>query len=181
MVKYISGWPFDKLKVEDAYKAEHSSYRSNPLIAEGLYMAGDIETWGSGFEKIRKACARYGAPLPEIEATTGSITIHIRQAQTYLDVLQKGYVQTTVEDPRTTAYVHMKDVLSKTLKEREKKKLLPLVDYFGEHDSISSADAAALIEMSVASATRYLRKMVELGVLVKKGRSYNTLYCLDWK
>ena len=144
-------------------------------------MAGDIETWGSGFEKIRKACARYGAPLPEIEATTGSITIHIRPAQSYLEVLQKGNVQTTTEDARTTAYVHMKDVLSKTLKEREKKKLLPLVDYFEEHDSISSADAAALIEMSVASATRYLRKMVELGVLVKKGRSYNTLYCLDRK
>lgn len=176
-------WPFDKLKVEDAYNAEHSSYRSNPLIAEGLYMAGDIETWGSGFEKIRKACARYGTPLPEIEATTGSVTIYIRPAQTYLEVLNKGKTQVpnSTVDARAVAHAHMKDILSDALKEREKKIVLPLVDYFEEHDSISSADAAALIQMSVATATRYLRKMVELGVLVKKGRSYNTLYCLDRK
>ena len=84
-------WPFDYIRVEEAYTDDHESYPSNPNIAEGLYMAGDIETWGSGFEKIKLACSRYGAPLPEIKATKGNITIRISPADSYLKVLNRSY------------------------------------------------------------------------------------------
>ncbi|MBR4580631.1 MAG: hypothetical protein IKO32_05295 [Lachnospiraceae bacterium] len=39
-------WPFEFINVEDAYTDEHDSHPNNPKIAEGLYMAGDIEIWG---------------------------------------------------------------------------------------------------------------------------------------
>ena len=45
-------------------KGEHSSYRSNPLIALGFFKAGVIEIWGQGFEKIKDACELAGVPLP---------------------------------------------------------------------------------------------------------------------
>ncbi len=45
-------WPFDYINVDNAYTDEHSSYPENSNIAEGLYMAGDIETWGLDFDKI---------------------------------------------------------------------------------------------------------------------------------
>ena len=52
-------------------------------------MAGDIETWGTGFEKIKLACSRYGTPLPEIKATKGNITILINPADSYMKVLNR--------------------------------------------------------------------------------------------
>ena len=83
-------WPFDYIKVEDAYSNDHDSFPNNPNIAEGLYMAGDIETWGSGFEKIKLACSRYGTPLPEITATKGNIKIRITPAESYMKVLTRN-------------------------------------------------------------------------------------------
>ncbi len=81
-------WPFDELKVEDAYNGAHSSYKSNPLIASGFYKAGEIETWGQGFEKIKDACDAAGAPLPEIKATKGSVTLVIRGSKHYMELLR---------------------------------------------------------------------------------------------
>ena len=52
-------------------------------------MAGEIETWGSGFDKIQRACSRYGTPLPKIKATKGNVTIHIDPAESYLNVLHR--------------------------------------------------------------------------------------------
>ena len=94
-------WPFDYIRVEDAYTDDHDSYPSNPNIAEGLYMAGDIETWGSGFEKIKLACSRYGTPLPDIKATKGNITIRINPAESYMKVLNRG--KTTAESAENPA------------------------------------------------------------------------------
>ncbi len=82
-------WPFEFINVEDAYTDEHDSHPNNPKIAEGLYMAGDIETWGSGFDKIKKACVRYGAPLPVITATKGMVNVRINPAESYMKVLEK--------------------------------------------------------------------------------------------
>ena len=93
-------WPFDYIKVEDAYSNDHDSFPNNPNIAEGLYMAGDIETWGSGFEKIKLACSRYGTPLPEITATKGNIKIRITPAESYMKVLTRNNSDLTSEELR---------------------------------------------------------------------------------
>ena len=37
---------------------------------------------------------------------------------------------------------------------------------------------AQLINKSTTTVTRYLNKMIELGIIEKKGKSYNTIYCL---
>lgn len=52
-------------------------------------MAGDIETWESGFDKITKACVRYGAPLPMITSTQGMVNVRINPADSYMKVLEK--------------------------------------------------------------------------------------------
>ena len=83
-------WPFDDLKVEDVYDGEHSSYRENPLIATGFYRAGEIETWGQGFGKIKDACEAAGVPLPTVKATPRSITVEIRPSERYLRLLNRN-------------------------------------------------------------------------------------------
>ena len=82
-------WPFDYIRVEDVYSEDHESYPNNPKIAGTLYKAGEIEAWGSGFDKIKKSCTEYGTPLPDIKATKGNVTVRIHPADSYLKVLNR--------------------------------------------------------------------------------------------
>lgn len=50
--------------VEDLWK-KHRSRPYNPLIANTLFRAGFIESWGRGIEKIRRSCEEANNPLPE--------------------------------------------------------------------------------------------------------------------
>ena len=54
------------------------------------FKAGEIETWGQGFEKIKDACESAGAPLPEIKATQGSVTMIVRGSDHYMDLLENN-------------------------------------------------------------------------------------------
>ena len=184
-------WPFDVLPVEDAYKPEHESFQFNPKIADLFYKTGEVEAFGTGFGKISVSCDEIDAPLPEIIATNRSIKLTCNGCREYMRLLlygQRGEVgadgvwrkpeKDEKPDRRTEAYIQLQDVLSKELKESEKKKMLPIVEYFAEHDEISSAAAAELIGKSIPTATRYLNKMIELGAIQKKGLSHNTVYCL---
>lgn len=86
-------WPFDDLAVEDAYN-EHSSYPANPLIDNGLFFAGAMDTWGQGFMLIKDECQKTEAPLPEINATEKYVTVTIRGCKKYMELL-KGENQST--------------------------------------------------------------------------------------
>ena len=43
---------------------QHISRPHNPLIAGAFFRTGDIESWGRGIEKVRKACTEYGTDFP---------------------------------------------------------------------------------------------------------------------
>ncbi len=174
-------WPFEKFPVEEAYEMEHPSYSSNPLIAAGLFMAGEIETWGQGFYKIKKSCDDAGVPLPEIMATQDSVTVTIRASEKYMSILnkisneQRNQKEASIKD-RMVNYYLMKEKLEKELKALEVKRTRPIVQYFEKNDEITAEKAAELIGMDVRTATRYLRKMISLDVIEKIGGSYNTVY-----
>ena len=87
-VKNEGFWPFEDLKVEDAYKGEHSTYQTNPLIDHGLYMSGVMDTWGQGFGLIRDECEKTNAPLPDIKATEKTVTVTIYASMKYAELLK---------------------------------------------------------------------------------------------
>ena len=55
--------------------SKHASSPYNPNIAHVFYLAGFIESWGRGIEKICSACAKDGAPQPEYTINPGDIMI----------------------------------------------------------------------------------------------------------
>jgi len=54
---------------------KHASKPYNPSIAHVFYLAGFIESWGRGIEKICSACKEDGVPLPEYTINPGDIMI----------------------------------------------------------------------------------------------------------
>ena len=54
---------------------KHASSPYNPNIAHVFYLAGFIESWGRGIEKICSACKNDGVPQPEYTINPGDIMI----------------------------------------------------------------------------------------------------------
>lgn len=54
---------------------KHASKPYNPNIAYVFYLAGFIESWGRGIEKICEACKKDDLPLPEFTVNPGDIMI----------------------------------------------------------------------------------------------------------
>lgn len=62
-------WTLEKLM------SKHASSPYNPNIAHAFYLAGFIESWGRGVEKICYACEKDGVPQPEYTIDPGDIMI----------------------------------------------------------------------------------------------------------
>lgn len=62
-------WTVEKLMTK------HVSKPFNPDIAHVLYLAGFIESWGRGIEKICDACREDGIPQPEYIINPGDIMV----------------------------------------------------------------------------------------------------------
>ncbi len=63
-------WPVTRIAVEDVYK-DHASYPANPRLAGLFFAAGEIVTWGGGYQIIQRECEKAGSPLPVIEIGQG--------------------------------------------------------------------------------------------------------------
>lgn len=73
---------------------KHASKPYNPGIANVYYLAGFIENWGRGVEKICSACKSYGAPLPEYTVNPGDIMIKFTASE---DMLISTYLKKVTE------------------------------------------------------------------------------------
>ena len=67
---------------------KHYSKPYNPLIAQTFFKAGFIESWGRGFEKIKKECELYNTPIPEIEIKTSGVMVKCNASPIYMDLLE---------------------------------------------------------------------------------------------
>lgn len=67
--KLPENWTADNLM------SKHASRPYNPSIANVYYLAGLIESWGRGIEKICQACEEDGCPRPEYGIHPGDIMI----------------------------------------------------------------------------------------------------------
>ncbi len=76
------------LRPEDL-RGPHPSRPRNKRIAEALFDAGWIEQWGSGFEKMLRACGEAGLPEPEWEERAGAFWLSFRR-----DILTEDHLRT---------------------------------------------------------------------------------------
>lgn len=67
--KLPENWTVDNLM------SKHASRPYNPSIANVFYLAGLIESWGRGIEKICQSCIEDKSPLPEYTINSGDIMI----------------------------------------------------------------------------------------------------------
>lgn len=192
-------WP-ETIDVSRIYE-QHPSIPHNPSMANVFYRSGEIESWGSGFDKIKLECDHARAPYPIINANPhGGVELECDACDLYMKLLKYGrYYDTYPEsrqeasedpvsestaDPAGTSLSpgqrksvdRMMEILSQRLSAKEKARLLPIADYLITHETISRRDVIALTGKSDSTATNYINRLLALDVLEKEGDSVSTLY-----
>ena len=128
------------IRLEDLY-GPHSSVPRNREIAGILHDVGWIEQWGSGIDKMRKACADAGLPEPVFEEGQGFSVIFRKDAFTEEHLLALG------------------------LKDRQVRAVM----YAKEMGKITNKEYRELTHVSKPMATIDLRELVEKTILEKIG------------
>lgn len=94
-------WP-DKIDVAKVYE-RHPSIPHNPKMADVFYRSGEIESWGSGFDKIKMECDQADAPYPVINANPkGGVELVCNACDLYMKLLKYGrYYDTYPKEEQT--------------------------------------------------------------------------------
>ena len=71
---------------------DHSSKQRNKNIANAFYMAGFIETWGRGIDKIRDGLREAGMSEPSFKEHCGGLLVTIPRSRVFSDLI-KGDTQ----------------------------------------------------------------------------------------
>jgi ATP-dependent DNA helicase RecG len=145
---------------------KHSSKPFNPKLAQIFFKSGMIERWGRGFDKIREACKKYdNTPLPEYDISETGVMVLCKPCESYMRLLKNGG-SVKNNDRRMT----------ELLTEKEQKKMLVILEYIQENDTINNEKGRELTGKSAATVKRYLKRLCEAGVLESTGITSDTIY-----
>lgn len=128
----------------------HKSKPYNPDVANAFFRAGYVETWGRGIQKICEACKSYGIPEPEFKLLGGDITIKFTALK-----LRKSFENDTLNDT-------LDDTLNDTLDAK-------IFAILKSNNKITQKKIAANLGISIVSVKRIMKKLVENGIIERKG------------
>ena len=132
---------------------KHASKPYNPNIAHVFYLAGFIESWGRGVEKICHALKADNLPLPEYTIHPGDIMIKFTAPEDRVVRLNKQITD------------NLSDNLSDKLSDKEQKTLELLL----EDPGYTALQLAEKLHVSRVSVTKYLKALKQKGIIERIG------------
>lgn len=148
-------WTLEKLI------SKHESIPYNPEIAKCFFLAGLIEAWGRGIERIIEACQQENYPTPEWKVEPNGLWVIFE-----LEADEKE--QETVDYGR---YRTISDDIGRLTLEQKL-----LVEHIIKNDRVTRVSAMELLNLQKSQAAAILKAMVEMGLLARKGQGRGTYY-----
>ena len=124
----------------EQFMSEHSSCPRNRLIARIFYLAGFIESWGRGINKIKKEFSENGMEVPVYKEEMGGMSVYIKR--------------------------RVSNVSSKEASQKMSQKIIDLIK---EDPNISTQDMADIIGIDRRNIARNLKKLQENGIVKRIG------------
>ncbi len=158
----------------------HESYPRNPLIAQIFYLAGLIEQWGRGYEKIHDAFVREHLMQPTFEQARGGILVTIPREKFIAIQTGKsiGAELSTTPDDQTSQKSVQKSVQKSTEKQqaiydliKNKGSLEPLNEPLNE--LLNTERIALLLDIPYSTAKRIVKDLENRGLIVRVGSKKN--------
>lgn len=142
----------------------HESHPRNRLMANVFYLAGFIEAWGRGYEKIRESFEKEKLEVPVFEEVRGGMMATIKREK-FMAIQAKGG---TVENDKDVVDVVIDNVIEK-LSERQ------MVIYKTIRKSVAdgvvetASSLASKIKLSPRTIQRDLTHLKDLNVIKHEG------------
>ena len=140
-------WTLEKLM------NKHTSKPYNPNIAYVFYLAGFIESWGRGVEKICNALKADNLPMPEYTVNSGDIMIKF----------------TGPEDRIIRVSGRLSEKLSEKLSDKLSQKEQKTLELLIEDPGYTSVQIAEKLNVSRVFVTKYLKTVKEKGLIERIG------------
>ncbi len=132
---------------------KHASLPYNPDIAHIFYLAGFIESWGRGVEKICDSLKADDLPMPEYTVHPGDIMIKFTGPEDRIIRMGNG------------ASGSLSEKLSEKLSDKELKTL----ELLTADPGYTSQQIADIMKVSRVSVTKYLQTLKEKGLITRIG------------
>jgi len=133
---------------------DHSSKQRNKNIANAFYMAGFIETWGRGIDKIRNGLREAGMPEPSFKEHCGGLLVTIPRSRVFSDLI-KGDPQ---NDPQND---------TQKLTSRQ----VAILAMVGQDIYVTASTMSKMLNASLSTIRREIRTLNKLGFLQYAGSS----------
>ncbi len=145
--KLPQNWTIDDLM------GKHKSKPYNPLIAHVFYLAGHIESWGRGVEKIWDVCKEDGIYQPEYTIHPGDIMIKFSAPEDR--IIRTG--------TRVTEEVTLGVTLGVTLKEQA------VLDVIKHNPEITYEELAEQMKLSRKTVSKHVKSLKDKGAIKRNG------------
>lgn len=154
---------------EEVLYGKHSSKPRNRNIADTMFKAGFIDTWGRGYKKIQDGFKVAGLPMPTVKSEFGGTTVTFQRGY---DVL-KGRKYVTSNVGSGASFVGS-DVGSNVgsfsvvqLSERQRK----ICELIKDNAYISSKQMSVVLSVVRRTVERDLAALQKMGVLLREGNT----------
>ena len=151
----------------------------NQLIARTLYRSGDIETYGTGLQRIKRECDEQGVPVEVFERGNAVHVRFMRQegiAAGLSDTESQDSAGKVRESPDEfgNSSGKVREKFGKELSERE----LQVLEYLEKEGLVSSQEVMGLVSITDRGAQRLLNRLINIGLVTKVGSGRKTRYKL---
>lgn len=163
-----------------SYRVSNRRYR-NRRIGDFLKELHLTEGRNTGFKKILDALEANGSPKPEFE-TDEAHSYFISRLFIHEGFLKENQVtgnvslNKTVPDNEQKSVDRMLHIFKSNLSDKEKEKILPIIDYLKVNDTIDPQMARKVTGKSKTTVFRYLQRLIELDIIKSEGDSVSTVY-----
>lgn len=141
---------------EDVLYGKHSSKPRNRNIADTMFKAGFIDTWGHGYKKIRDGVETAGMPMPKVKNFCGGVQVTIERSKF---VQMSGTAANDNSDVTSLSPVELTD--------RQKEICKMITD----NPRISVKEMSLVLSLTERTIKRDIATMQKIGVLVREGNT----------
>ena len=145
---------------EKVLYGKHSSKPRNRNIANTMFKAGFIDTWGRGYKKIREDFEMAGLPMPKVENFCGGVQVTIERTK---------FVQMTnvVSDVVSNVVSNVVSLSQAKLTDRQKK----IICLIKENPFVSAHEMSVVLSVVHRTIQRDLSAMQKMGLLIREGNT----------
>ena len=154
---------------EEVLYGKHSSKPRNRNIADTMFKAGFIDTWGRGYSKISEGFKAVGLPIPSVKSHCGGTLVSFMRGYDVVSGKRIGGsdVTSNVVSDTNNVVSNVVSLSQVQLSERQKK----ICELVKENSFISSRQMSEVLSVVHRTIQRDLSAMQKKGVLIREGNT----------